>query len=99
MFTVYWKYKVASSLQAEFEKEYGSEGAWSKLFSGSVEYIGSKLSRDTATPNIYLLADQWTSEKAYNEFLTEYKSTYEALSKKFEVLYESEERMGTFIEC
>lgn len=95
-YIIVWKYKVNEVNKGRFELEYGHEGTWFKLFSQSKAYRGSFLYKSEDEADVYLLIDTWTDRKSYENFKEQHSVIYHELSKKFEVLYESEYLLGTF---
>ena len=96
MYTILWKYRVQPKNQELFEQEYGANGAWSKLFCTSQNYSKSILSKSDDSKDTYILMDIWIDKNSYERFIEESKSSYENLSLKFENLYETEEKMGSY---
>jgi quinol monooxygenase YgiN len=95
-YLVIWKYKVKHESANAFEHEYGSGGTWYKLFSKSEKYKGSFLHKSEEEERVYILIDTWTDKKSYEDFKEKNREIYNELSAKFENLYESEERIGSF---
>ncbi len=94
MYIVVWKYTINPDHRHEFEKEYGTEGTWSRFFRRSKNYLGSDLYGNVNSPDEYLLADRWNSQQSYDQFIGEYEQLYRELSEKFEYLYLDEQRLG-----
>ena len=97
MYSIVWKYKTNEKNQTEFEFEYGKRGTWSKLFMNSINYSGSYLYKSSDKLHSYLLIDNWTDRESYESFMNENKDIYENLSRNFKKLYETEEKIGAFI--
>jgi heme-degrading monooxygenase HmoA len=81
---------------ADFEQEYGPEGAWSAFFKGGAGYIGTELLRDLEIPHRYLVVDRWESREAYNEFVSANREEYMRRVDESAFHYEHELRLGTF---
>lgn len=96
MYCIVWTYKVSEGNKTEFESEYGNHGTWSKLFMNSANYKGSFLHKSLDMAQTYLLIDTWTDEQSYEDFKRANANAYESLSSRFEGLYETEEKTGTF---
>ena len=96
MFVIAWQFDVLPEKTAEFEKQYGSQGAWSGLFARSDAYIGTRLLRDSARVQRYVTLDLWTSEAAYRAFRERYKQEYGELDSELEMLTAAEIRLGDF---
>ena len=91
-----WEFQVKPESLAEFERIYGPEGLWSKLFRHSSSYLGTELLRDTDRAGKYLTVDRWTSRDALRQFKQQYAEEYAALDKICEELTESEAVVGNF---
>jgi len=66
MHVVLWRYRVRTGCEAEFERAYGDDGLWVRLFRESESHLGSELMR--ATDGTYVCIDRWVSEPAYRAF-------------------------------
>lgn len=67
MFVYLWEYFVAPAHHAEFEREYGPDGAWVELFSRGAGYLGTSLLRDRSNEDRFVTIDRWESEEAHAE--------------------------------
>jgi len=95
-FVAVWEFWVRSGAEAEFEKAYGPDGAWVRLFSGDPAYGGTKLVRDLGEPRRYLTLDSWASAAAYKEFRRLHAEEYRAIDEVCESLTEREAKIGEF---
>lgn len=95
MFQVIWQYNVPPNFQKQFEEEYGHKGTWAHFFGQPPAYKGSDLYKQLKQPDIYILVDKWESEGSYKAFTSSHKESYEALSHKFEFIYDDEAGLGT----
>ncbi len=96
MFVALWEYEVKPSCEERFEKVYGPEGGWAKLFRSDGNYLETRLLRDVARPAIYLTLDFWSSQQAYEGFLERHAAEYKALDAEGERLTSGERRIGWF---
>ncbi len=96
MFTVIWEFHVLPELRSEFERIYGCDGKWARLFCCDVAYGGTGLLKGREDEQRYLTLDVWDSEKAYREFVEKHRAEYEALDAVCEGLTQSEKRFGSF---
>ena len=96
MFTVIWKYKVKKMFKMDFEKLYGGNGKWVKLFERGEGYIGTKLIRDVFDNWQYVTIDTWVSQNLYEKFLSENKREFAVIDAEGENLTESETKIGWF---
>ena len=95
-FVVVWEFWVRAGAEAKFEKAYGPEGAWVRLFSSDLTYGGTKLVRDVGEPRRYLTLDYWASAAAYESFKRKRGGEYEVIDRDCEGLTESEKEVGRF---
>lgn len=93
MYVILWKYKVGTNFKNEFEKLYGNDGDWVKLFQKSPHYFGTELIKNQ---EFYITVDRWNSKEKYEEFLSLNKSEFEIIDKKGEALTETENLIGKF---
>jgi heme-degrading monooxygenase HmoA len=98
-FVVVWEFQVRSGKRREFERAYGSDGAWAKLFRGGEGYIRTDLIRALKTPRRYLTLDVWTSREAYARFKKENRAEYRAIDERCASLTENEVQIGEFRSC
>ena len=91
-----WDFVVSKSSVLEFEKCYGPNGEWAKLFRRNAGYLKTELIKDKTDPQRYLTIDYWQSEKHYADFLAKYKFEYDELDRKFEALTVQETKIGVF---
>jgi ribosomal-protein-alanine acetyltransferase len=97
-FTVVWEFRVKRGQQRAFEKAYGPEGDWVKLFRGSADYLGTRLIRDRDTALRYVTLDRWTSRQAYSRFKKQNREAYKSIDARCEALTTQEEFIGEFEE-
>jgi heme-degrading monooxygenase HmoA len=96
MFVALWEYEVKPSCEERFEKVYGPEGDWARLFRSDGDYQETRLLRDVARPAIYLTLDFWGSRQAYERFLKAHVAEYKALDQEGEKLTLRERRIGRY---
>jgi hypothetical protein len=95
-YLIVWEFRVKPESIAEFERVYGPEGSWARLFRRSADYEGTELLRDRGRAGRYLTIDRWTSHEALRKFKQEFAAEYAALDKECEQLTETELRLGDF---
>jgi heme-degrading monooxygenase HmoA len=95
-FVVLWEFWVRPGAEAEFERAYGSEGAWVRLFSRDPAYGGTKLVRDVGEVHRYLTFDYWASAETYDSFKRKHTAEYGVIDRECEGLTESEKEIGRF---
>ena len=96
-FVVVWEFKVRVGAEAEFERAYGTDGAWVRLFSGDAAYEGTRLVRDANEPRRYLTLDSWESAAAYEAFKKNHVAEYGEIDLECERLTEEEKEIGRFV--
>jgi quinol monooxygenase YgiN len=94
MYTIVWRFTVKAARRAEFERAYGADGAWARLFGQSPDYLGTDLYRDTAQDGVYITIDRWKDAAAFDAFKAAYSSLYAALDDSCAEMTETEERLG-----
>lgn len=99
MHVVVWAYRVAPGREPGFERMYGADGDWARLFRRSDAYLGTALFRDTADGTRYLTVDRWTSREAYEAFLQAMHDDYAALDARGDALTVEETRLGVLADA
>jgi heme-degrading monooxygenase HmoA len=96
MFVALWEFEVKPGCEERFEKVYGPDGEWAKLFRSDSCYIETRLVKDTFRRGAYLTMDFWQSRKAYQAFLASHKSQYQAMDAQADKLTSKECRIGWY---
>ena len=63
-----WEFRVKGERVGEFERAYGPEGDWVRLFRRADGYLGTELLRDAGEPGRFITVDRWRSRKDYESF-------------------------------
>lgn len=95
-YLISWRYRIQPGQKDRFELEYGPRGSWYQFFTRDEAFLGSDLHQQLDAPHCYLLCDRWTSQEAYETFLSHHAEAYQTLSRQFESLYLSEELLGSW---
>ncbi len=95
-FAYLWEFAVRASRQNEFERHYGPDGSWVRLFRQSPDYIGTELLKDRANPLRYVTIDHWASVEAFREFRKRFAGEFEALDRQCEQLTTRETPLGEY---
>jgi hypothetical protein len=74
-----WEYDVRADAAADFERVYGADGAWARLFSCSDGFEGTELFASVVTPGRYLTVDRFRDEASWRRFQVEHRMAYLAL--------------------
>jgi hypothetical protein len=96
MFVALWEYEVKPGCEERFEKAYGPEGDWVRLFRNDANYRETRLLRDALCPAVYATLDFWNSRGAYEQFMAGHKAEYQALEAAGQELTNSERRLGWY---
>ena len=91
-----WEFVVRPSCVAEFERIYGSDGDWARLFRRAPGYRCTELHRDRTQPTRFLTLDFWDSREACDRFRRSHAEEYAALDALCEALTEREREIGRF---
>lgn len=91
-----WEYVVRPACIAEWERLYGSDGEWVRLFRRAPGYRHTELHRDRTQRSRYLTLDFWESREACERFRKAHAEDYAALDARCERLTEREREIGRF---
>lgn len=81
-----WEYDVAEAAMADFERVYGAEGAWARLFSSADGFEGTELFVSLSRPGRYLSVDRFRDAASWHRFLAEQRDAYTALDAETDAL-------------
>lgn len=90
MYRIVWEFEPEPSRVAEFEREYGVDGAWGRFFRRGDGYLGTELFKSATDPARYLTLDRWTSRAAHDAFRAAFGAEYAALDARCEALTRAE---------
>jgi len=91
-----WDFRARPGLEEEFERIYGPEGDWVRLFRKSRGFLRTELNCDLDTKGRYVTVDYFVSQAAFDEFLREFRQEYDAIDRRCEKLRELEQPVGSF---
>jgi heme-degrading monooxygenase HmoA len=91
-----WEYVVPSARRESFERVYGPEGDWARLFRRASGYIRTELHHDRDDAERYLTLDYWESAAAWEAFRAGFAREYEALDARAAELTTRETALGRF---
>lgn len=89
-----WRYDVPPGMRADFEREYGPDGAWAVLFGRCDGFAGTELFADVARPGSYLTVDRFADDAAWRTFREQHGAEYEALGRRLEHLTTAQEELA-----
>jgi quinol monooxygenase YgiN len=93
---VVWRFDVRPGAGAEFERLYGSDGAWTALSRRSRSFLGSSFLRDISSETRYLLVEYWSEMMVYEKHLASYHAQLETLERQRATLVDTIEAVGVF---
>ena len=101
MFVAIWRFRIDEPNRPQFERAYGPDGAWARLFGRQSGYLGTELLLDESEPDAdgrrcYLTIDRWRDRSDWLGFQADHEEAYRALDRSCESLTAEEERIGAF---
>ena len=96
MYWVVWSFDVKPAQVKAFERAYGPDGDWERLFRRAPGYAGSELRRETDRREHYLTIDRWRTREDYHRFKEAFSQQYQTLDVRCAGLTESEHKVGDF---
>jgi heme-degrading monooxygenase HmoA len=96
MFVALWEYEVKRGCEERFEKVYGPEGGWPRLFRSDPDYQETRLLHDAAGGATYVTLDFWNRRKAYEQFMNSHAIEYKRLDAAGGRLTLQERQIGCF---
>ena len=96
MFVALWEFEVKPGCEEKFEKVYGADGAWARLFAQDASYSGTRLVKDVERGRVYFTLDFWETREAYEKFKKENAAEYERIDRECVGMMVSESELGEF---
>jgi heme-degrading monooxygenase HmoA len=96
VYEIFWEYEVRPEQVGAFEKLYGADGEWARLFRQVDGYVETRLFRDADRPTRWLTVDRWRSRASYEAFIQSAGPAYAALDRRGDALTVRERRLGAF---
>jgi heme-degrading monooxygenase HmoA len=101
MFVTIWRFRIEEPFRPRFERAYGPDGDWARLFGRQPGYLGTELLREEAGSDaggdcFYLTIDRWRDRSDWLGFQAGHDEAYRALDRSCESLTAAEERIGAF---
>lgn len=93
---IVWEFRVREGMQQQFERTYGPDGNWARLFASDPAYCRTVLLRNCQQVRTYLTLDFWESEAAFLNFRGN-SPEYPVLDSQCEGLTVSEREIGRFL--
>lgn len=91
-----WEYFVRPEYEDEFEKYYGPDGEWAKLFKKGDGYIRTELYKDVDQPLRYMTTDYWETKEDSDNFRKHFTYDFEKIDNHCELFTVNEEFLGDF---
>ena len=96
MLLVLWEYEVRPDATDDFESLYRPDGVWGDLMRQSPGFVSITLWKDRQNHHRYVVADRWTSEVLYEEFMRDRAAEIAALNERATRLRSREVALGRF---
>jgi heme-degrading monooxygenase HmoA len=96
LFVALWEFEVKPGYEEKFEKVYGANGAWAKLFAWDAAYRGTRLAHDVERERVYLTLDFWETREAYEKFKKKNAAEYDRIDQECEGMTETEKHLGGY---
>ena len=96
MYWVVWSYDVKPAQLKAFERVYGPDGDWVRLFQRAPGFAGTELRRESDRRAHYLTIDRWQTRADYQRFRDTFRMDYEVLDTRCGRLTEYEKKVGDF---
>ena len=93
---IVWEFRVKPDRIRAFEKDYGGNGAWARLFRRGKGYRETLLLRDREVPGRYLTIDVWDDLGSYRAFSAAHAEAYGKIDRRCEGLTDEERCLGFF---
>ena len=97
LFVALWEFEVKPGCEEKFEKVYGADGAWARLFAQDASYRGTLLVKDVERERVYLTLDFWETREAYEKFRKENAAEYERIDRECVGMTVREQELGEFV--
>ena len=96
MFVTLWEYEVKRGSEELFERQYGPEGEWVRLFRRDAGYRGTRLLREVGAERVYVTMDMWETRAAYKNFREKWEPEYAEIDRNCQVMTSAERQVGEF---
>ena len=96
MFVILWHFEVKPGNRVRFEKVYGTQGSWVRLFRSDPHFRGTQLLHDPSSDSCYFTVDFWDSDSAYQHFLDFNRQAYDELDSSLSDLTFNERHIVSF---
>jgi hypothetical protein len=97
MFVVVWEFTVDLAHRADFDRAYGTDGDWARLFRRCAGYVATELLYDAEQPERCLTLDYWRLPDQYVAGMARIAADYQALDARCAAFTVSERPLGNFV--
>ena len=101
MFVRTWRYRVDRARSEAFERAYGPDGDWARLFARGGGFLNTELlgavDRGSGDALVYVTIDRWRDRSDWEAFLADHGDDYRALDQRLEDLTLDEQDLGDWI--
>jgi len=97
VFVTVWEFTVNPEFQGAFERAYGPDGDWARLFRNCEGYVATELLHDAEQPDHYMTLDYWRLPDHYVRAMSSVTEAYQALDSLCGSYTLSEKRLGNFV--
>jgi heme-degrading monooxygenase HmoA len=91
-----WSFDVKPAQARAFERAYGPDGDWVRLFQRAPGFAGSELRHGTDNTSHYLTIDRWRTRGDYDRFKDAFRNEYARLDARCAAMTEGEHKVGDF---
>lgn len=97
MYVRIWEFRAAPEQRDAFERAYGPQGDWVRLFRMGEGYLGTELLADVGGGGRYLTLDRWSSKEAFEAFLRSHLEDYREIDRRLEGVRRQEAPYGSYV--
>lgn len=94
MIATLWRFRVPPAERGAFERAYGPNGDWARLFARAAGYAGTELLRQD--DGAYLTIDRWHSRDDYQRARSALADEYAVLDRRCEAHTTDETWLGLY---
>jgi heme-degrading monooxygenase HmoA len=96
MIVIIWRFRVKPEASEAFERAYGPNGDWVRLFAQADGYGGTELLKLDGQAGQYVTFDRWRSMEQFQRAQALLASEYAALDRRCEAYTSEETPLGTY---
>lgn len=96
MYWIVWAYDVKPDQVRSFERAYGPDGDWVRLFRRAPGFESTELRRESDRVTRYFTVDRWRTRADYRRFRDTFQAEYQVLDARCAKLTDAEMKVGDF---